>query len=113
MCPQRPDVSDEDIGMRAFQIRKAKAVERAADYMRQGLKGQWSSLTSHEIEELEWTLGELWAYVARAEWDDLRFGRLSLADLREVIGLGRELRAHRRDAVTVLGEIGAIVKSRG
>ena len=53
------------------QVKKAKAVERAIERMRQGLGEQWGHLNDSEIEELEWVLGELWAYVARAEWDDL------------------------------------------
>ncbi|MDZ4065015.1 MAG: hypothetical protein U1E22_10165, partial [Coriobacteriia bacterium] len=87
----RPDVTDEDIGMRTFQIRKAKAVERAAERLRQGLKTSWQELTTHEIEELEWVLGELWAYIARDDWEHLRFGLLSMHDIRVILGFGREL----------------------
>ncbi len=106
------DVTDEDIGMRAFQLRKAKAVERAVERLRYALKQDWPSLTSHEVEELEWVLGELWAYVARNEWDDLRFGRVSMADLHKILGLGRELRQHSRNAVEVLKEIDTLIRSR-
>ena len=37
MCSKQRDVSDEDLGIRAFQIKKAKAVERAVQLIRHGL----------------------------------------------------------------------------
>ena len=113
MTTQRPDVTDEDIGMRTFQLRKAKAVERAVERMRQGLKQEWSGLTTHEIEEIEWMLGELWAYVARAEWDELRFGHLSMHDLRQILHHGRDLRKHTRNAVDILTDVADLVKAKG
>lgn len=113
MGMQRPDVSDEDIGMRAFQIKKAKAVERAAERMRAGLKADWGTLSQHEIEELDWVLGELWAYVARSEWDDLHFGKLTLHDLRLILGFGRELRKHSRNAVDILNDVNGVVLAKG
>ena len=113
MSMQRPDVSDEDIGMRAFQLRKAKAVERAVDRMRHSLKSEWANLTSHDVDELEWVLGELWAYIARDDWDNLHFGKLTIHDLRVILGYGRELRKHSRNAVEVLGDVGTLVRSKG
>lgn len=109
---QHRDVTDEDIGMRAFQIRKAKAVERAVERIRYAVKKDWPSLSDHEIEELEWLLGELWAYVARDEWENMRFGRLNIGDLREMIAKGREMRAHTRNGVEVLHEVREMIESK-
>ncbi len=105
----RPDVTDEDLGMRTFHLRKAKAVERAMDRLRQGLKAEWPQLNNSDIEELEWILGELWAYIARAQWDDLRFGHLAMHDLRNILLLGRELRKHSRNAVDILNDVAQVV----
>jgi len=113
MSTQRPDVTDEDIGMRTFQLQKAKAVERAVERLRAGLKGEWATLTTHEIEELEWVLGELWAYAARAEWQDLRFGNLTMHDVRTILRHGRDMRKHARNAVDVLNDVAEVVKSKG
>jgi len=99
--------------MRTFQLQKAKAVERATERLRAGLKGEWASLTTHEIEELEWVLGEVWAYIARAEWQDLRFGLLTMHDVRTILKYGREMRKHTRNAVDVLNDVAALVKSKG
>lgn len=109
----RPDVTDEDIGMRTFQLRKAKAVERAVDRLRQGLKTGWQDLTTHEIEELEWILGELWAYIARNDWDNLRFGLLSMHEVRVILGFGGELRKHSRNAVEILTDVSEVVRAKG
>lgn len=112
MSVNRPDISDEDIGMRAFQLRKAKAVERAIERLRHTLRHEWASLTGAEIEELEWVLGELWAYVARNEWENLRFGLLTMADVHAILKLGRELRKHSRNAVEVLTDVDVLIRSR-
>jgi len=112
MNDRRPDVTDEEIGMRTFQIRKARAVERAMDRMRQGLKSEWSLLSIAEIEALGWVLGELWAYVARTEWEDLHFSKLTTADLREILGFAREIANHDRNTVDVLMDVHKLVLSK-
>ncbi len=113
MSRQRPDITDEDIGMRAFQIKKARASERAIERLRHGLGDSWSQLSSHDIEELDWLFGELWAYIARDEWDDLHFGKLEMTDLWRILALGRELRKHARSSVDTLSEVGSIVAAKG
>lgn len=113
MYDHHPDVTDEDIGIRAFQIKKAKAVERAVERIRHSLGPAWGELTAEEIEELEWVLGELWAYAARAEWDQLLFGRLSMRDLIKILTLGSQLRRHARNSIEILREVEAIVKNDG
>jgi len=111
MYDRHPDVNDEDLGIRAFQIKRAKAVERAVQLVRHGLGPQWSELTAEEIEELEWLLGELWAYVARAHWDDLHFGRLTMRDIIKLLTLGSQMRRHARGNVDILHDIDAIISS--
>jgi hypothetical protein len=109
MNNQRSEVTDEEIGMRTFQIRKARAVERAMERMRQGLKSEWSLFSLAEIEALGWVLGELWAYVARAEWEDLHFSKLKSADIRDILGHAREIANHERNSVDVLTDVYKVV----
>ena len=111
MSSQRPDVSDEDLGIRAFKIQKAKAVERAIQHIRHGLGPAWSELTAEEIDELEWVLGEVWAYVARADWDAMKFGRLTMRDIIKILTLGSQLRRHARGNIEILREINAIINA--
>ncbi len=113
MSSQRPDVTDEEIGMRTFQIRKARAVERASDRLRQGLGSEWASFSMQEIEALGWVLGELWAYVARDEWEELHFSKMGIADVRRMLGFARELAKHERNAVDVLQDAFALIQSKG
>lgn len=113
MDRQRPEVNDEEIGMRTFQLRKARATERAMERLRQGLKADWALLSHAEIEALSWIFGELWAYVARAEWDELHFSKLKYADVRAILGHAREIANHTRDSVTVLKDTYEVVVAKG
>jgi hypothetical protein len=110
MYDRHPDVSDEDLGIRAFQLKKAKAVERAIERIRHGLGPSWRDLSDPEIEELEWVLGELWAYIARAEWDELHFGRLMMGDLVRILTLGSQLRRHARNSIDILRDVEEVVR---
>ena len=111
MYDKHPDVTDEDLGIRAFQIKKAKAVERAVQLVRHSLGKGWADLTTEEIEEFEWVLGEVWAYVARAHWDDLHFGHVTLRDVIKILTLGSQLRRHARNNIEILREVDAIITS--
>ena len=110
---QRPDVSDEEIGMRTFQIRKAQAVERASERLRQGLGTEWAKFTASEIEAIGYVLGELWAYIAHSEWDDLHFSTLGITDVRRILNYARELVNHKRNSVDVLHDVHALIVEKG
>lgn len=112
MRSQRPDVSDEDLGIRAHKLRQAQAVQREIERIRHGLKQEWAALTDREIEELEWVLGELWAYVPRDEWEALHFGLLQMLDIRKILLLGRQLRKHERPSVEILDDIKELVSNK-
>jgi hypothetical protein len=106
-------VSEEDLGIRAFQIKRAKAVERAIERLRRGLGNSWAELTGDEIDEIEWVLGELWSYVARADWDELHFGTLQVRDVIKILTLGSQMRRHARNNIEILREVEAIVRAEG
>jgi hypothetical protein len=112
MSTNRSDVRDEDIGMRAFQIRKAKAVERAIDRLRQGIKPSWAMFTQHDLSDLGWMIGELWAYEKRADWEDLHFSKITPEDVVEIIAIARELRESPRNTVETLERVGDIIRAR-
>lgn len=108
----KPDVTDEDIGMRAFQIRKERAVERATDRMRRGLGHEWDMLSQPEIELMSWALGELWAFEDRADWEELHFSKVKLSDIRSILGYARELQSHGRPSVDALKGMAQVVQDR-
>jgi hypothetical protein len=113
MFNQNSDVSDEDLGIRAFKVKKAKAVERAIERIRHGLGASWKELNSEEIEELEWVLGELWAYVDRSDWDQLSFGRIGMGDVIKILTFGSQLRRHARGSVDILRDVDGVIRSAG
>lgn len=113
MYDRKRELSDEDIGIRAFKIKKAKAVERAIERMRSSLGGSWQSLNSEEVEELEWILGELWAYIARDDWDDLRFSKVSIQEVIRILMYGSQLRRHARNSIDILRDVEQVVRGGG
>jgi hypothetical protein len=111
MYDKHPDVTDEDLGILAFQIRRAKSVERAIQLIRHGLGKSWGDLKEEEIEELEWVLGEVWSYVERDHWDKLRFGRITIRDIIKMLTLGSQMRRHARNNVEILHELDDILSA--
>lgn len=99
--------------MRTLELRKAQAVERAVDRIRAALGTEWASLTDEEITQLEWVLGELWAYVTRTDWDALHFGRLRMHNVWRILVFGRELRVRSRSTVDILHDVVRIVQAGG
>lgn len=113
MYDNHHDVSDEDLGIRAFQIKKAKAVERAVERIRHGLASAWTDLNDEEIDELEWVLGELWAVVPRHDWDEFSFSNVSMSDIIKILTLASQLRRHARPDVEILREVAEVVGAAG
>ncbi|MHB1324103.1 MAG: hypothetical protein ACYC6J_08080 [Coriobacteriia bacterium] len=113
MNGNRPDVRDEDIGMRAFQIRKAKAVERALERLRQGIRSSWGMFTQLDLADLGWMIGELWAFEKRADWDELHFSKLLPEDVTQIIAIARTLREDPHNTVETLERVGDIIRARG
>lgn len=108
----RPDVRDEDIGMRAFELRKAKAVERALERLRQGIRNEWGMFTQRDLNDLSWMIGELWAYEKRADWDELHFSKLTSEDVTTIVDISRGLRENPHNTVETLERVGDIIRAR-
>jgi hypothetical protein len=91
MNPKNPDVTDEDIGRRTVEIRRARAVDRAIERLRKGAGSSWKQLNVRDVERLRWGLGELWGYMPHSQWDELRFSSLKIDETKEFLGLCVEL----------------------
>jgi len=109
----QPDISDEEIGMRSFQLKKGKAVELAVEKMRYKLGDDWGELAAGEIELLEWALGDVWAFIARGEWDQIAFSELTLDDVFKIVGIAKQIIAHKKIGSVGLNEIHKMVKKVG
>ena len=109
MVSERSESHDEDLGIRAFHVKRGLAVERAIQLIRHNLGPMWKDLTTDEIEELEWVLGELWAYLAHSVWDEMHFGLLTIRDVVKILMLGSQLRRHARGSIEILHDVQAII----
>ena len=90
----RKTSTEETLGARMYQITRQRAVERAIERLRAGLKVDWQFLTRDDIENLRWLFGEIWATRDRADWDGLHFSKLDLHDTRILAGQADRLRRH-------------------
>lgn len=110
MSIQDPDITDEEIGMRSYRIRKGRAVERALERVRQALGTQWAQLSLNDIQALEWMYGEVWAHVSRDEWDRLAFSALRFSHVNKTLEIGQDVVAHKRTAGPAIEEVIEIVR---
>lgn len=111
MVERKPDVTDEDVGMRTFNLHKQKAVERAIEKIRHNLGREWIKLHEDEIEMLEWALGETWALMGFNEWGKITFSSLSLQNIDEIVEITRQITSHKKPGHQGFEEIHTLLKN--
>jgi len=90
----RKTSTEESLGARMYQLTRQRAVERALERTRAGLKADWFFLTNDDVENLRWLAGEIWATRDRQEWEGLHFSKLDLHDVRLLAAQADRLRRH-------------------
>lgn len=95
-------VTDESLGIRLHEVNRQRAVDRAIERMRYGLKADWHYLTLDDIANVRWLLGELWSTRDRAEWEQLHFSKLTMEQARRLVSVGDRLHRHRTNRVNAL-----------
>lgn len=95
-------VTDESLGIRLHEVNRQRAVDRAIERMRYGLKADWHYLTLDDIANVRWLLGELWSTRDRAEWEQLHFSKLTMEQARQLVSVGDRLHRHRTNRVNAL-----------
>jgi hypothetical protein len=68
--------------------------------------------TQRDLADLDWMIGELWAYEKRADWEDLHFSKLTPEDVLAIIAIGRGLRENPTNTVGSLERVGDIIRAR-
>lgn len=96
MTGLKPDITDEEIGIRSFQLRKGRAVERAMEKIRQKMARVWSEISPQDIELLQWALGETWALMGQYEWDRIYFSNMDMPTTVGIIDLAKEILSHHK-----------------
>ena len=105
----RHTVNDESLGIRVHEVNRQRAVDRAVERARSGLKADWLYLTSDDIANLRWLLGELWATKNRDEWEQLHFSKLGFEQVQRLAGVGDRLRRHRTNKMVGLEDALALI----
>lgn len=109
MVERKPDVTDEDVGMRAFNLRKRNAVERAIEKIRHNLGREWVRLSEEEVELFEWSLGETWALMGFYEWNEIAFSVLTFEKIDQILEISRQIIAHKIPGHKGLEQVHAIL----
>jgi hypothetical protein len=102
-------VNDESLGIRVHEVNRQRAVDRAVERVRNGLKADWLYLTSDDIGNLRWLLGELWATKNRDEWEQFHFSKLEFEQVQRLAGIGDRLRRHRTNKMVGLQDATALI----
>lgn len=110
MVERKPDVTDEDVGMRAFNLRKQQSVERAVEKIRHNIGRAWVRLSEEEIELLEWALGETWALMGFYEWNEIAFSSIMLEKIDEIMAIASQIISHKIPGHKGLEQIHTLLK---
>lgn len=106
-------IDDESLGIRLHDVNRQRAVERAVERLRHGLRADWHYLTADDHANLCWVLGELWATTSREHWDGLHFSKLDLTQTRQLVSAGDRLRRHHSSKMNALECLAEIVRDAG
>lgn len=110
MSGLKPDITDEEIGIRSFQLRKGRAVERAMEKIRQKMARRWAEIIPQDVELLQWALGETWALMGQYEWDRIYFSNMDMPAVLRIISISKEILVHQKVGYQGFEEIHQILK---
>jgi hypothetical protein len=102
--------TNEDLGIRMHEVNRQRAVERALERLRYGLKADWFYLTQDDLANLRWLLGEIWSVKSREEWERLHFGFLGLDETRRIVGCADRLRRHGVQRMATIEQVCDLVR---
>lgn len=106
-----PQIDNDELGRRVFQLQKEKAVESALEKVRRTLGDHWCHISPSDCEALKSILGETWTSIERAQWASFQFSRLTQGDVAGLTVLGREVRTRSRLTKDTLDAAVAILSS--
>lgn len=104
-----PEVHDEEVGRRLFQIHKEKAVEVALEKIRRKMPSEWKSFTSSEIDILKRILGEAWVSLKRSEWEGISFAKLTKKELQSIIEIANQVSKKEKPEKIAVDEVCAAI----
>ena len=87
-----PEVTDDEVGRRIFQLNKERHVEQSIEKVRRSLGETWKNFSPDEIDLLKYIFGEAWVAMERREWAATSFTRLTKDEVKEIIEIGRKVK---------------------
>lgn len=109
---RKPDLTDEDVGIQAFKLRKEKAVERAIEKIRRSLGRSFLQFTQEDLKNLEWALGECWTMVGFYEWENITFSSLKTEEINQIISIAQDIFKHRIKGKAGIEKVRAILTKK-
>jgi hypothetical protein len=87
-----PEVTDDEVGRRIFQLNKERHVEQSIEKIRRSLGESWMKFSPEDVEFLKYIFGETWVAMERREWAATSFTRLTKDEVKEIIEIGRKVK---------------------
>ena len=87
-----PEVTDDEVGRRIFQMNKERHVEQSIEKVRRSLGEAWKRFSPDDIELLKYIFGETWVAMERSMWEAISFTRLTRDEVKEIIEIGRKVK---------------------
>lgn len=107
---RRSGVDDESLGIRVHEVNRQRAVDRAVDRLRHGLRADWHYLTADDHANLRWVIGELWAVSSRQAWDGYHFSKLDFTQTRQLVTLAGRMRGRHARGIGSLDMVADVVR---
>ncbi len=102
-------IDDEEIGIKSYHVKRQQAVERAMEKARRAIPDTWKELSEHDLEVLNWILGEVWSFSGRRQWDDITFSGMTLPALVKVIQVGDQVMHREKEGRLGFEEVSAVL----
>lgn len=106
----RPAIDEESLGIRLHEVNRQRAVDRAVERLRYGLRADWHYLTAEDHANLRWVIGELWATTSREGWDEFHFSKLDFDQTRALVQAGGRMRGRHTSGISSLDNVAAMIR---
>ncbi|MEW6087539.1 MAG: hypothetical protein AB1498_04485 [bacterium] len=106
------NITDEELGIKSFHLRRDRAVEQSIEKIRQRLGNDWQKFTFADTQTIHWILGEIWSFIAHENWDKILFSELELKDIQSILKIADEITKHKKPGGVGLNQIHKILESK-
>lgn len=106
------NVTDEELGIKSFHLRRDRAVEQSIEKIRQKLGNDWQNLTFRDTQTLHWILGEIWSFIAHDNWDKILFSELEYKDLKKILAISEDIMSRKKIGGVGLDQIHKILSAK-